>query len=33
MPAPTKRYRDITRSVSSALVKLRAAIPDTNRGF
>ena len=33
MAAPTKRYRDITRSVSSSLVKLRAAIPDTTRGF
>lgn len=33
MAAPNKRYRDITRSVSNSLVKLRAAIPDTTRGF
>jgi AhpD family alkylhydroperoxidase len=33
MTTPPKSFRDITRSVSSSLVKLRAAIPDVSRGF
>ena len=33
MTGHAKRYRDITHSVSTSLAKLRAAIPDTTRGF
>lgn len=29
----TKRYRDITRSVSASIVKLRADIPEVMKGF
>ena len=29
----TKRYRDITHSISGSLAKLRAAIPDVTTGF
>jgi AhpD family alkylhydroperoxidase len=33
MTDTAKRYRDITRSTSASLAKLRAAIPDVTRGF
>ena len=32
-PAMTKHYRDITRSISASLAKLRPAIPDVTHAF
>lgn len=33
MTAPSKSYRDLTRSVSASLAKLRTGIPEVTRGF